>query len=121
MLRLLIAIAAVALAVPAAHAQCSKKALNGNWSAALGGASVFGSAAGGDFTFTSMGSTVLTLNFGSFSSKRCKGTGTGTFVGTPLAFSAASERVPGGSVKPNHLLVTITFGGTSYIFTLHRT
>jgi hypothetical protein len=119
MKKILVAAALLAFTVPAAQAQCSKKALNGNWSVDVGPLAISGTATGGNFTFTSGGGT-LTFTLNSFSSSKCKGTGTGNYFGIPVTVTAASEKIPGGSEKPNHLLVTISAGGDSLILVLQR-
>ncbi len=119
MKKYLIAAAVLALSVSAAEAKCSKKALNGNWSLDLVSVALPGTASGGNFTFVSGGSS-FTFNLSSFSSTKCRGSGTGSFDGTPVTLTMASEKIPGSSQNPNHLLMTINAGGTSVLFTMQR-
>lgn len=116
---LLVAAAVLAAAVTAAEAKCTKKSLNGNWAANLGSVAAVGVMAGGTYNVSIGGSTVnFTLT--SFNSTKCRGTGSGTFVGTPVTVEAASEGIASSSSKPNHLLVTVSVGGSSLMFAMQR-
>jgi hypothetical protein len=116
---LLVAAAALAAAVTAAEAKCTKKSLNGNWAANVGSAAAVGVMAGGTYNVTVAGTTI-SFTLTSFNSTKCRGTGNGTFGGASVAVEAASEGIASSSSKPNHLLVTVSVGGNSLMFAMQR-
>jgi hypothetical protein len=119
MRKIIIAASMLALSVVAAEAKCTKKSLNGTWVLGAGSTAIPGTAAGGTFTFIS-GGTTLTMTLSSFSSTKCRGSGTGVSGATPFTFKMASERIPDTPDSPNHLFVTATAGATTIMFTLQR-
>ena len=60
----------------------------------------------------------MTVN--SFSSTKCKGSGTGQSSGTPFTFTFATEAIPGVSSNPNHILATLSAMGMSEMVILER-
>lgn len=120
MKNILIASAILAASVTSAEAVCTKKSLNGNWNlGVLGSIAIPGSAAGGTFTFTGGGDTVI-MTITSFNSKSCKGSGTGTLSGSPITFTLNTEKIPGTSQKPNQVFVDMTFGADILSIALQR-
>jgi hypothetical protein len=120
MKKIIVVLSALAAMASVAEAKCTKKSLNGSWSigAAVLGAGT-GTISGGVINVTIDGAPV-SLTISSFSSTKCKGTGGGTFDGTPVTMTIASEKIPGSSVSPNHLLITVSAGGDSLLLQAQR-
>jgi hypothetical protein len=119
MKKLFIVAAALAATISTADAKCTKKSLNGSWALDGGTAAGVGVMSGGVYNVT-VGSTAVSLNISSFSSTKCRGSGTGNFDGTPVTVKVAAEAIAASSSKPNHLLVTVSAGGMSLMFSLQR-
>ncbi len=113
MKKIIIVLAALAATASIAEAKCTKKSLNGNWSI---GTPVVGTGTGtiaGGVLNVTLDGDVISLNISSFSSTKCRGTGSGTFGVTPVSMTIASEKIPGSTVSPNHLFITVTAGSES--------
>lgn len=119
MTKMLVLIAAFAATVSAAEAKCTKKSLNGGWSVGFAAEAGTGTIAGGVLNVT-VDTTVISLTITSFNSTKCKGTGSGTVSGTPVTMQIATEKIPGSTVSPNHLFITVTGAGSSFQILAHR-
>ncbi len=119
MKKFLIAAAALAFVATAAEAKCTKKSLNGTWSLGFAGIGGIGTMSGGAI-IVPISATSISFTLTSFSSTKCRGSGTGLFDGTPVTVKVASEKIPSTAESPNHLFVTMVAGATTYQISMQR-